>query len=266
MDITNRKRKLLIIFRRIKFSIEEIAAYIAYFFLPKCKNQKHVIIFAQGRTGSTLLESLLSSADVFSKKGELLKTKEREVYSPIHFILGLSKLYRKNFSFHVKIYHLTANRKRPIEPSQFLQTLHNYGWKIIHLKRKNKIKHCLSSLIAEKRGSYIKVDDKKENIKLSVDYKDFIIRIKNRYSYDKDEEKALDGIVYHEIEYEKDLENPSCHQDTMNKVFDYLQLERTAVQTNHKKVNTLPMKELILNYAEFIKYIKQHKLQQFIDN
>ena len=109
-----------------------------------------VLIFGQGRSGSTLLEDLICSTGYFRKNGELLNTNKGEILHPVQFIRGLSKRKAsENIIFHVKISQLTKDRKRPIDPAEFLNTLYNDGWKIIYLRRKNKVMHALSNVVAK---------------------------------------------------------------------------------------------------------------------
>ena len=142
-----------------------------------------LVIFGQGRTGSTLLESLLCSTGYFHPKGELLNTSKGEILYPTQFIRGLSKRRsNENFIFHVKIYQLTRDRKRPIDPTSFLETPYREGWKVLYLRRKNKIRHALSNIVAKHRGSYPKNDDDKEKFKMLVNCQNFVERVEARLS------------------------------------------------------------------------------------
>lgn len=51
-------------------------------------DQPRVLIFAQGRTGSTLLESLLASTGQFISYGELLGHSNPDLRHPIRYIEG----------------------------------------------------------------------------------------------------------------------------------------------------------------------------------
>ena len=66
-------------------------AYLFNAIKTKSPDQVRVVIFAQGRTGSTLLESLLCSTGHFFKNGELLNndTGKNEIIFPTQYIRGL---------------------------------------------------------------------------------------------------------------------------------------------------------------------------------
>ena len=244
--------KLYKFYRRVLYLRRELIAYYCYYFKRNNPDQVRVAIFAQGRTGSTLLESLICASGHFQKNGELLDTVRGEIFLPSHFIRGLSRRKpSENFIFHVKVYQLTRDRKRPVNPSIFLKTLRNDGWKIIYLKRRNKVKHTLSNVVAEHRGAYHKFEQKKEKLSLKIDIDKFVSRVEERYKFEELEKEILKDLDFLQITYEDNLEKNDVHQETINKILDYLSLERKNVSTDYKKVNVQPLNELISNYAEF---------------
>lgn len=250
---------------RILFTLRSILAYTNSFRLYN-KKQKRVVLFAQGRTGSTLLENLLCSTGYFYKNGELLKVQNREVMFPYRFISGLSKWKSKfNFIFHVKIYQLSRDRKRPIDVRVFLEKLNKDGFIIIFLSRRNIVEHYLSNLIAEKRGTYHKFSSEREEIKLEIECSSFVKKVKERIEFAKEEEKVLSGLNYIKIVYEDDLLNGSRHQITTNKVLNHLGLEPKPANSNIHKINTSSMKELIINYEDFEKAMNDNGWGHFIN-
>ncbi len=243
----------------------EILAYFSYSLNLKPATGVRVVIFGQGRTGSTLLESLICSTGHFSKKGELLNVDKGEILYPLPYIMGLSKLKpHKNFIFYVKIYQLARDRKRPIDPSLFLETLYNEGFKVIYIKRNNLAKQCLSNMVARKRGAYHKYDDLREKIRISINCEGFATYVKERFRFAEEEKTALSKVEYFEVVYENDLERPEAHQRTIDNILDFLSLERRTATTAHRKINTMPMKKLIKNYDEFADCMKKHGWRSFL--
>ena len=252
----------------------EVASYILNY-SKNPSNSVRVVIFAQGRTGSTLLESLLCSTGHFQKNGELLDRTQgqSEVLFPIQFVCGLSKWkLKKNFIFHVKIYQLTKDRKRPIDPAYFLETLYQNGWEIIYLRRKNKVKHALSNIVVKNRGArnqattWHKFDDNnKEKTKVFVDCEKLVKKVEKRFRFDNYEKEVLKNVEYHEVVYEDDLEQSTSHQKTVDRILDYLSLEPRKTSTNLRKVNTLSPKELISNYEEFVECSRKSGWSKFLE-
>lgn len=254
------------LYRRILYFRRELISYYCYYFKSEQTDQMRVVIFAQGRTGSTLLEDLISETGHFKKHGELLNEVRGEIISPIHFINGLPKRYPgQNFIFHVKIYQLTRDRKRPVDPAHFMNTLYRNGWKIIYLKRRNKVRHELSNVVASYRDSYHKFDKKREELSLEIDLNSFVRRVNNRFKFESQEENILQHLDFHEVVYEDDLEKQDNHQETVNNILDYLSLKRKLVSTRLQKVNTTPLHKLIKNYEEFEKRIIEEGWSKYLD-
>jgi len=229
-------------------------------------DQIRVLIFAQGRTGSTLLENLLCSTAYFRENGELLNTSKGEILYPLQYIRGLSKRKtHENFIFHVKIYQLTGDRKRPIDPTVFLNALCEDGWKVIYLRRRNKVRHVLSDVVAEHRGKYFKTGDDKEELNILVNCEKFVESVNTRFRHDDAEKDALAKIKYHEVVYEDDLEKSDAHQKTIDRILEYVSLEHRVATTKYRKVTTQALKDLILNYDEFVNCLIKQEWQGFLE-
>lgn len=258
---------------RLKNRSRETFSYtLNYIKKSKPSPSIRVVIFAQGRTGSTLLENLLCSTDHFRQNGELLNTSPSEVLFPVQFVNGISKWRpQENFIFHVKIYQLTRDRKRPIDPAFFLETLYKDGWKIIYLRRRNKIKHALSNVVVRNRGvrhqldTWHKFNDDQEELNVFVDCKKFVKKVEKRFRFDAYEKEVLANIKYHEVIYEDDLEKSTSHQKTVARILDYLSLEAREASTKHRKVNHLPLKKLISNHEEFFECLSKHGWENYLD-
>lgn len=225
------------------------------------KDQVRTVIFAQGRTGSTLLESLLGSTGHFATHGEILSCDAHEVGRPASFVRGKAKQARTlNSVFHLKIYHMTRDRRKPVAPAAFLSDLNADGWKIIHLIRRNVVKHALSTLVAEARGEYHRFDDSEENISIDVDLQNFRRLLTERLEFARQETGALGNLPRIELSYEDDLADESQHQVTVDKLLDEFGLERRAVSAATKKVNRFCPQDLIKNFDEVDKLVRSHGL------
>ena len=248
--------------------VVEQAAYATPLSRSKRANQPlRVVIFGQGRTGSTLLEDLLCSACDFRSKGELLTTARREVASPLRFVRGVAAWRRKKrLIFHVKPEHLTRNRKRPVDPAAFMEALHAEGWKILHLRRRNKVRHCLSGFVAQYRGHYHTLDSEPDDVRLRIDCQKFVRKMKVRLGADEIERASLANVPYHEVIYEDDLERAESHQATVDRVLAYLALPPGTTSTRHRRNNPQTPPELIVNYDEFIACLTRHGWQTYIDS
>lgn len=258
------KRLLVAVYIIAIWRYREFRAYLAYYFLPEPKNQNKVLIYAQGRTGSTLLESLLSSNNSFLPHGELLTTAYIEPFFPMKLLLGTAKMDPDNFICHVKIHHLTKDRKRPVNAAKFLKTLYQKDWKIVFLRRDNKARHVISNMVATRKGQYHQFSERKEAFSFEFDCAEFGRSIHLRFNRMKDEESAITGIDHLPIGYETHLEDSAKHQETANMIYDYVGMKRQTVKTQHKKINAVGLKELISNYDEFLNCLRENGWDHYL--
>jgi LPS sulfotransferase NodH len=246
---------------------KEWMAYLAFYLKPYPPEQTRIVLFAQGRTGSTLLENLICSTNNFQANGELISQHnspfKRRFLFPYQYVCGLAKLSKNNFIFHVKLYHLTEEQK--IDPSFFLQKLAQSGWKVIYLHRDNRVMHVISNLLADKRRGYHKLNDREEDLRIEVNPGNLVGWIHRRDRYFQKEQECLQSLEHIEIAYEKDLMDSASHQETANRIFDFLGMGHRTVSTKLRKINTKPLRDVVINYSEFEQCILDHGWERFLE-
>lgn len=219
------------------------------------EEQCRVIIFGQGRTGSTLLEELLSNTGSFASYGELIGASGKTVADPVRYIEGHARLRAKqNFICHVKIYHLTEDRTRsrvtPVNPAMFLGEMARRNYRFIYLRRENFIRHAISNIVAETKGRWHKSDDRRETIKVTVRKEKLVQEVMARTRFAPQERAALTGLPHFEVVYERDLESPERHQQTVDGAMDFLGLPRAPALTQLRRINTRPLHDIVANYDD----------------
>lgn len=230
--------------------------------LPANGASGHTLIFGQGRSGSTLLESLLSSTGLFVSRGELLGQEHSRLYLPQAYLRGQARLARgRNLLCHVKIYHLTRDReragRRPVDPGEFLRGLAANGWRIIYLRRTNRVRHALSNILAEARSDYHKFDDNPETARVRVSRERLETLVRERIAFERQERAALAGIPFHEVVYERDLEDAAGHQHTVDAILEFLGLPPRPASTAMRKVAARPLRDLVANHDEFMRWAEE---------
>jgi LPS sulfotransferase NodH len=221
---------------------------------------RRVLIFAQGRSGSTLLESLLASTGHFKVNDEPLMGTGKWVRFPANYLIGLSRDPKRqgpegHFVCHVKVDHLTKYRARvgslTIPPTDALRVLFADGWSIIALRRQDRVRQVVSSLYGRKRGNWHKHEDSRERPRLYIDLDQMTERLHAIEERTRVEEEALAGVPHLDIVYERDLLSPARHASTIARVLDFVGLEpKGEVATSLRKIVTQPLSEVIVNYAE----------------
>lgn len=106
------------------------------------------VLFAQGRTGSDLLNSLINSHPAIYCDEEILNHK---VLFPMTFVKGKYALSPRNvYGFKLKIYHVTDSQNID-NPKHFMSDLYQRGWKMIYLYRRNILRQVISGFVAQKK-------------------------------------------------------------------------------------------------------------------
>ena len=229
------------------------------------------IIFGQGRTGSSLLLQLVNSSENVYCDGEIYSTEfpfriwKRGFAKKVYLTIRSKAFGVKVYGCRIKIYDLYRHQGMSIEESiGFINTLAKEGWKIIYITRTNKVRQCLSSLVAEERGIYhfSKTSSKPEH-KVTIKSEEISERIKLLHIFDEQEHDSLKDVSYLSVNYEKDLENHINHQATLNRICAFLnipevetkiQLTRTSTSTlenyikNHKEVKSVLISENLHHY------------------
>lgn len=248
--------------RNARRRVDEWTAYWRLF--KPCDLKGKFFIFAQGRTGSTLLVQLLNSNPDIYCEGEILR---RKVLSPYHFVKAYShRSQRPFFGFKVKIYQLTTDQ-RIEHPKAFLERMLRDGWKLIYLQRTDIVRHAMSNVVAAHRRSFhhrtsqgaLKLE------KFRVDAPNLIHRIKLRERWLRDEAEVLNGFSYLPVHYETDLLHTDRHQETLNRVFDYLGVARATVKAQLVRTSKDKLADVIENYDEVLRAISATKYGAYLD-
>ena len=231
--------------------------------------KKKFIIASMGRTGSTLLRSLLNShSEIFCDSEIFMRKHHIPLLLPVIYLNGHSQKTKKHNAsvYGLKVKEEQLSQENKLNSGKFLQKLHSDGWKIIRLSRENRIKLALSvyqawrdNVFEVKAGtSTKKISHINVEVDKLVDILNFHDKLYNR------ESKALNGLPYLDLTFEKDLLISSAHQSTANKVFDYLELTHQSVSTEFKKKTDDNLRSLVKNYDELENKLQYTKYAGFL--
>lgn len=224
---------------------------------------RHVLIYAQGRTGTTLLESLLVSTGHFVGLGEPLHLYTREVWSPLRHLRGMGRAATSNVVAHVKGSQLVRARRRPVDPGTFLRAMHDDGWTIVHVRRLGLFEQVLSECVALERGAYHKPDDREENIRFQIEPEDFLKRFERRLKYFEQDREALEHVPHLDVVYEDDLKDAARHQQTSDRICAELGLPPSPVSTQLRRIGGTDPSERLENYDEIVAALALRGLNRF---
>lgn len=231
----------------------EARAYLADRKGPSASaGKKNVLIFGQGRSGTTLFEQLMVSTGHFTGRHEVLNTVTREVLRPTPFVRGLGRMtLGQNVILHIKPEHLgRARRKRgPVDARAFLEAMIADGWFIVHIQRRNILRQMISKYVAKIRGAYHKTDDAEEDIRINVPEAEFIAQYERRQGLLAQEDALLGGLPNLRLSYEEHLEQPDAHQRTIDDTLARLGLDQRPVSTRLRKIGKGSPARFLANHA-----------------
>lgn len=233
--------------------------------------EKKFIIYTRGRTGSTVLTELLNCHPEMFCDYEIfnLSNTNTSVKYPGLYMKSCAKRaslhHRSVYGCKVKIEQLRDDHKYTELDSLFLK-LHEDGWKFIHLKRSNTLEHKISGIISTRTNIFhIKKTDQFEHKKFKMDCQLLLDILDYGEVLDEMENKQMDTVPSLKINYEEDLLDNFQHQNTANKVFNYLGVKEYPVSTKLKKIIPQNLQDIILNYDEMINMLKKTKFVQYLD-
>ena len=232
--------------------VREFRSYLDAMLRSARVDARHILIFAQGRSGTTLLANLLASTGHYDDLGEPLHLWTREVWAPERYLRGLGRRHKKNIIVHVKGSQLGRGRSKPVEAATFLRNMVAEGWLIVHVRRRNVAEQVLSECVALRRGGYHKFDAAPESIRWRIDPVEFLERYERRLGFMEQDDAALEGLSHLTIGYEDDLLNAKCHQVTCDRVLAAVELPSCPVRTNLHKIGGSDPREQLENYNEIV--------------
>ncbi|WP_299486054.1 Stf0 family sulfotransferase [Acaryochloris sp. IP29b_bin.137] len=226
------------------------------------------MVLTRSRTGSNLLISLLNSHplihaeyEAFAKlRGETVEQRFGAVYSKQPSTI-------KAVGFKLFYYH-------PLDDKHQFEALWNRiiqdkAIRIIHLKRKNKLRMIVSRTIAEQQEIWSQKETpspqaplvKSKPIMLST------VALEKEFLASTDPEiqfaNRLRGHPILDIYYEDIVEN----MDTATgQIFDFLGLPPCQPQTSFRKQNIEPLSKLVSNYASLKQYFAGSQWESFFES
>lgn len=220
-------------------------------------------IFGTGRCGSTLLMGLLNCHSHISCDPELLSA-----YSRVPQAALLKRVYHcptSVYGFKLLLYHLSEVHGMAA-PGRFLQWLHTLGFKVIYLRRQNRLHHAVSLVVSAKRRVLHEPQSSQpgDSCPITIEPTDVLQTMAKFEANYRCETELLRTIPHLSLVYEEHLGVAQQHQTTADLVFDHLGLTTEPVIANLRKIMPLDLRQRILNYDEVIAAIAQSQYAQLL--
>ena len=264
-------RSSLFLYRISPNFLRQMGVYTLYFLRKGKLPANRFVIFAQGRTGSTLLVDLMNShPDIFTF-GEIMQHNViRNVRWPRRYAEGLCSLSRKGtVGFKVKIYQIEGTQRK--DPKRVLHDFHDHGWKIIYLKRANILRHSISDIRSEKTGTFHKVEGKKVaqegkggKRKIRIEPEELMQTMDFREGCLAREKAALEDLPHFTVSYETDLMGEDNQREAMNRLFEFLGLPPHEAETSFRKVTSKNIADDVENFAELERALAESRYAEYL--
>ncbi len=204
-------------------------------FVRKNPPETKFVIFTGGRTGSSLLRSLLNSHPEIHCEGEILKGR---MWAPLQFIKKRSLQSRARvYGFKLLSYQLRDVQSSIKNKREFLKALADDGYKIIYLERKDKHRQSLSVAHAMHTDYWHDTGGNNQKKPEAVLPSDLIAALKKEIerltAFEKD---LLEGLDYLPIQYERDLSDEGRREQAMASIFKLLQVPYEKTHSPYQKV------------------------------
>ena len=224
---------------------------------------KRFVIFGRGRSGSTLLVSLLNSHEEICCDGEILH--DRVSWPRLYVDLCSSRCQLPIYGFKLLSYQL-RDIQPIINPKKFLFDLHLNGYKIIYLSRQNLLDHALSNINARRQNKFHhRAGEKKQKYQpISVSIEEVIHWIEHSQSLEKYEKSILKDLPHLSLTYEDHLLDSNSHQQTANIIFDFLEIPPQQISTNLVKIVPRNLQKLVENYESLTEKLKTTKYSPYL--
>ena len=252
MQVTQRRRKVRNLLRRANLwgYVSECELAVRARFRGQ-EPATRFLIFAQGRTGSRLLCELLDSHSQIDCDLEMLADPVRDVYGYVRNLALAST--RPVYGFKVKTYQL-KNHQGISDSRVFLRRLHDEGWRLIYLRRRNLFRQVYSGLARQVRGTAhsrpLPGGAPPSRPSVHLDVNEVIRLMRWRRETLEREAGALDGLPYKELVYEDDLLDPADQQRSVAEVVEWLGLDPEPFHTDMIPNTPPSLRNVIANFDE----------------
>jgi hypothetical protein len=225
--------------------------------------EKRFLIFGRGRSGSTLLTSLLNGHSQITCLGEILRYRSLDPVRQLRHELaatGTRAAGCKLLSYQMRNIHgMPAN-------SDMLAQLVESGVQIIYLKRDNLVRHAVSNLYARKRRAYHSSDRRAaEKTRVVIEPEEIFAWMEGSAALGDYEAQVLSQVPHVALSYEQNLSETRAQELTYRNLLDSLGLNFEVPQTSLRKVTPSRFEDTIENHASLLSAISGSRYAHFLD-
>ena len=207
--------------------------------------EDRLVIFARGRSGTTLLVDLLNQHPAIHCDNEILR--RRVAAPPLLIDRRMCLNDAPVYGFKLLSYQLQSVQTHISNPRGFLESLVEAGYHIVYVKRRNLLRHALSNLYARHRKQWHQTEADAPTPKMTLDPDALVHWLNGSAQLDDLEGDMLDGMPHLPFTYEADLQDADCHAATVRRITDHLGLPYITPETSLRKTTPRRLSDILTN-------------------
>lgn len=147
-----------------------------------------------------------------------------------------------------------------------LERMHKDGWKFISLIRENSLKQAISfyKFIEDGKGYVLKTHNKNDKKKIYINTDELSEIIQWCEAFKELQKRMMKRFPHLGLSYEADLSIDEKRQETMNVVFNFLNVPASKTYTRHVKQSPRKLIDQIENYDEFLSFVNEHGYEKYL--
>jgi LPS sulfotransferase NodH len=205
--------------------------------------QQRFVIFARGRSGTTLLVDLLNRHPSIACDNEILRRRACAPHRLIRQRMALTSA--PVYGFKLLSYQLQSVQTHIADKRAFLQRLVDDGCHIVYVKRTNLLRHALSNLYARHRSQWHQTDPDAPAPRMRLNPDTLLHWLNGSAQLERFERELLDGLPHLAFTYEDDLQDAARHADTVRRITDRLGLPPVAPKTALRKTTPRCLEDIV---------------------
>lgn len=207
--------------------------------------EQRFVIFARGRSGTTLLVDLLNRHPAINSDNEILR---RRVWSPHRLIRQRTALTNTPvYGFKLLSYQLQSVQTHVAGKRAFLDRLVDEGYHVIYVKRRNLLRHALSNLYARYRKQWHQTGPEAPAPRMPLAPDVLLHWLNGSAQLAQFEQEMLDGLPHLAFTYEDDLRDATCHLATVRRITDRLGVPPVMPETALCKTTPQRLEDIVTN-------------------
>lgn len=229
---------------------------------------KTFVIFGLGRSGSTLLASLLNSQPTIHCDGELFNAVHWAAWK--HALLAALQRHPKIYlTFRQRIIHLVRHSQvygfklqleQVVHADQVLPELHRLGWRILYLRRNSIFDAVMSNLVAQQTHRWHTRTGREQRRAEAVvlDPQQFMNECDGRRKRAAQCDAIANQLSHLLLTYEDDLRSSQQWHSTVARICDYVgAAPPTTVTSALVKTWSQPYREMVSNYDQLLELFRE---------